>query len=104
MNASAVRANWATLLNKVYTGETQVVVEKSGIPVAAVVSAKDYEEFKRLKERRAERFAILDSMRDAFKDVPPDELEREVAKAVAQARAEIRAERASANRDTSGGA
>jgi prevent-host-death family protein len=104
MKASAVRANWATLLNKVYKGETQVVVEKSGIPVAAVVSAKDYEEFKRLKERRAERFAILDQLREAFKDVPPQELEREVAKAVAQARAEIRSERASATRDTSGGA
>jgi prevent-host-death family protein len=104
MKASVVRANWATLLNKVYKGETQVVVEKSGIPVAAVVSAKDYEEFKQHQERRAERFAVLDEMREAFKDVPPDEIEREVEKAVAQARAEIRAERASANRDTSGGA
>ena len=104
IKASAVRANWATILNKVYKGETQVVVEKSGIPVAAVVSAKDFEEFRRLQKRRAERFAILNRLREAFKDVPPAELEREVDKAVAQARAKLRAERASSiNCNDSGG-
>jgi prevent-host-death family protein len=102
MKASDVRANWANLLNKVYKGETEVVVEKSGIPVAAVVSAKDYENLKRIQAQRAERFAILDRLRDAFKDVPQAELEREVGKAVAQARAELRAKRASATRDDSG--
>src|SRR4051812_25733971 len=99
MKASEARANWADLLNKVYTGETQVVVEKSGIPVVAVVSAKDYEEFRRLQQRRAERFAILDRLRDKFKDVPAAEIEQGVARAVSQARAEIRAKQASSNRD-----
>lgn len=105
IKASQARAQWATILNKVYKGETQVVVEKSGIPVAALVFTKDYEEFRRVQERRAQRFAILDRLRDAFKDVPQAELEREVGKAVAQARAELRAERASSiNRDDSGSA
>jgi prevent-host-death family protein len=105
MKASDVRANWANLLNKVYKGETEVVVEKSGIPVAAVVSAKEYENLELMKAQRAERLAVLDQLRDAFKDVPQAELEREVKKAIAQARAQIRAERTSSiNRDDSGGA
>lgn len=86
MKASDVRANWANLLNKVYKRETEVVVEKSGIPVAALVSAKDYEEFRRVQARRSQRFAILDRLREAFKDVPQAELEREIGKAVSQAR------------------
>ena len=103
MKASDVRAKWANLLNKVYKGETEVVVEKSGIPVAAIVSAKEYEKLKRIQAQRAQRFAILDGLRDAFKDVPQAELEREVGKAVSQARAELRAKRASSiNRDDSG--
>src|ERR671932_2086974 len=105
MKASDVRANWANLLNKVYKGETEVVVEKSGIPVAAVVSAQEYENLKRIQAQRAQRFAILDRLRKAFADVPQAELEREVNKAVAQARAKLRAQRTSSmNRDDSGGA
>ena len=70
-----------------------------------LVSAKDYEEFRGIQERRAQRFAILDRLREAVKDVTQAELEGEVGKAVAQARAELRAKRASSERDDdSGGA
>ena len=90
-------------MNKVYKGETQVLVEKSAIPIVALVSARDYEEFRRVQERRSQRLAILDRLRDVFKDVPQAELEREVGRAVSQARAALRAERASSiNRDDSG--
>jgi prevent-host-death family protein len=105
MKASEARAHWAAILKKVYKGETEVLVEKSGIPVAAVVSAKEYENLKRIQAQRAQRFAILDRLREAVKDVTQAELEGEVGKAVAQARAELRAKRASSERDDdSGGA
>ena len=78
MKASDVRAQWSQLLNKVFRSKTRVVVEKSGIPVAAVISAEDLQRFTQMEEQRKERFKALDKMREAFKDVPPEEIEREV--------------------------
>lgn len=90
MKASEARAQWSQLLNRVFRDQTRVVVEKSGIPVAAVISAEDLERFNRLEKQRTERFKALDNMRDVFKDVPQVKLEREVNKALAQVRAEKR--------------
>ena len=90
MKASDVRAQWSQLLNKVFRSKTRVVVEKSGIPVAAVISAEDLQRFTQLEEQREERFKALDKMREAFKDVPPEEIEREVKRAISQVRAEKR--------------
>jgi len=86
MKASEARQQFSQVLNKVFRGETRVVVEKSGIPVAGIISADDLERFNQLESQRAERFKVLDEIREAFKDVPDEELEREVAKAVAAAR------------------
>ena len=90
MKASDVRAQWSQLLNKVFRSKTRVVVEKSGIPVAAVISAEDLQRFTQLEEQRKERFKALDKMREAFKDVSPQEIEQEVKKAISQVRTEKR--------------
>lgn len=90
MKASEVRREWSQLLNKVFRSQTRVVVEKSGIPVAAVISAEDLERFTQMEELRKERFKALDNMRDAFKDVPQEELELEINKALTEVRAEKR--------------
>ncbi|OGH29341.1 MAG: hypothetical protein A3F30_02285 [Candidatus Levybacteria bacterium RIFCSPHIGHO2_12_FULL_37_12] len=90
LKASDVRSNWSQLLNKVFRNQTRVIVEKSGIPIAAVISAEDLARFTQLEEKRKERFKILDRMRDAFKDVPVEEVEREVSKAIKEVRAERR--------------
>jgi prevent-host-death family protein len=90
INASDARQRWSELLNKVFRKETRVIVEKSGIPVAAIVSAEDLERLNRYDKERAERFKILDEIGEAFKDVPPEDLEREVTKAVALVREENR--------------
>src|SRR3989344_8581753 len=82
MKASDVRMQWSQLLNKVFSENTRVVVEKSGIPVAAVISAEDLKRFTMFEEQRAERFKILDQIGEAFKDVPKEELEREISKAL----------------------
>ncbi|MBI4494177.1 MAG: type II toxin-antitoxin system Phd/YefM family antitoxin [Chloroflexi bacterium] len=91
MKASEARQNFSQLLNKVFRRETRVIVEKSGIPVAAIISAQDLERLNRLEQEREKDFAILDEMRQAFEDVPDEELEREVSRAVAQAREQRRA-------------
>jgi prevent-host-death family protein len=97
MKISSVRAELNTLVNRVYRQETRVIVEKSGIPVAALVSTDDLERLTELDRERAERFRVLDELRAAFKDTPPEELEREAERALAEVRAEMRAEREQAD-------
>ncbi len=46
--ATEVRNKLGRLLNSVYRGEEQLVVEKMGIPVAAIISMSDYEHYRRL--------------------------------------------------------
>lgn len=91
VKASEARQNFSQLLNQVFRGEDRIVVEKSGIPVAALISAKDLARLEWLEDERARSFAIIDEIREAFKDVPDEELEREVDKAVADARRKHRA-------------
>lgn len=93
MKASDVRAQWSQLLNKVFRSKTRVVVEKSGIPVAAVISAEDLQMFTQMEEQREKRFKALDKMREAFKGVPQEEIGRKVKRAISQVRAKNRAKR-----------
>ena len=68
IKASAARAQWSQLLNGVFRGQTRVIVEKSGIPVAAIVSAQDLERLNPLDEQRKQDLAILNASQVAFKD------------------------------------
>ena len=88
MKASDVRSNWSQLLNKVFRGETEVLVEKSGIPVAAIVSAQDYQKLQQIKQRRERDFAIIDKIRAAFKDQSPEQIYKGVEQSIAEVRAE----------------
>ena len=88
MKASDVRSNWSQLLNKVFRGETDVVVEKSGIPVAAIVSAQDYEQLQRIKQQRKKDFALLREIRTAFTDQTPEQISEGVEQSIMEARAE----------------
>ena len=90
MKASEARAPWSQLLNKVFRNQTRVVVEKSGIPVAAVISAQDLQRFTQMEEQRAKKFAVLDRIGEAFKDVSEKEIEKQVKKAISEVRAENR--------------
>lgn len=96
MKISEVKRRLSALANDVHRQETRVLVEKSGIPVAALVSPADLDRlvrFDREREEREQDFAIIDEMREAFKDVPPEEIERESIRIVAELRAEKQAER-----------
>lgn len=84
------RQHFSELVNKVFRGEARVIVEKSGIPVAAIISADDLDELTRLEREREEDFKALDATRGAFKDVSEDELAREVTRAIREARARYR--------------
>jgi prevent-host-death family protein len=56
IKASVARQQFSKMLNEVFRGESRVVVEKSGIPVAAIIPAKDLQLLARLEQERAERF------------------------------------------------
>jgi prevent-host-death family protein len=96
IKASEARQQFSQLLNEAFRKETRVLVEKSGIPVAAIISASDLKRLARLEAERNKDFAILDEMREAFKDVPPEEISREVSRALSQVRAENRTKRSPA--------
>jgi prevent-host-death family protein len=96
MKATDVRANWSETINQVARRKARVVVEKAGIPVAAIISADDWNRWRRYEAQREADFAVLDRIGAAVADVPDEELEREITKAVAEVRAEMRAERAQA--------
>lgn len=98
MNVTEARRGWSDLLNRVFRRESRVVIERSGIPVAAIIPYREYEFFLHLKAKRDERFKALDEFAEPFKDVPLEEIEREVAKAIAEVRAENR-ERERAERE-----
>ena len=93
MTATDVRQHFASAINQVARQETEIIVEKSGIPVAAIVSIDDYRRLKDQDAKRAKDFKIFDEMRAAFADVSNEELEREAKKALDEVRAEMRGER-----------
>jgi prevent-host-death family protein len=62
INVSDVRQQFATVLNSVFRNERRVLLEKSGIPVAAMVSVDDLRRLEQL-EARASRAADDDSER-----------------------------------------
>lgn len=89
---SDVKQRLSQVVNEVARGEARVVVEKSGLPVAAIISVEEYRRFKAQDEarkvERKELFERLARFSDAFVDVPDDELERELANARAAVRSE----------------
>ena len=91
ITATAARQHFASVINRVARKQARVLIEKSGIPVAGIVSAGDLRRLDQLDEERAEQFSIIDEMRAAFRDVPDEEIEREVARTIAGIRAERRA-------------
>lgn len=91
MTVTTVREHWSETINAVARKHKRVVLEKAGVPVAALVSAEDLERLRRYDQERSERFAILDELSAAFADVPQAALEQEVARALAEVRADRRA-------------
>jgi prevent-host-death family protein len=77
INASTARQEWSKILNKVFREETRILVEKSGIPVAAIISARDLKRLDRLEKERSDRFRILDEVKASFRDIPEAEIENE---------------------------
>ena len=92
VGAADARARFAELVNAAAKNGDRVLIEKNGVPAAALISAFEYERMLSLLEERARAFAAITAIGDKFKDEDPDEIQREVDKAVKEARAELTAE------------
>lgn len=98
LSVSQARQRFSEALNRVYRGEARVVVEKSGIPVGAIVSPRDLRNLQQLDQERSQGWEAVERLREAFSDVPDDELEREIENAISEAKAER--ERANRKRES----
>ena len=92
MPASQARREWAPLLNRVQRDGAPVLIEKNGVPVAALISPRKLDFLLMALKKREEAFQAIAEFQAEFSDVPGEELEREIEKAVAEARVELRAE------------
>jgi prevent-host-death family protein len=86
LKASDVRQRWSEVVNEVSLDQTRVVVEKSGVPVAGVVSPQDLEWLQERDRRLAELRAVMEDVREVFQDVPPEQFGREAAQALTDIR------------------
>ena len=96
MKISEVKNQLSSVVNRVYRKETRVLVEKSGIPVAAVVSAEDLARLQQLDHAWDEGTRALERVSAAFRDVPVAELEATIDQFIAEGRASDEAGRRSA--------
>lgn len=88
LKASEMQENWSAVLDGVARHEARVVVERDGIPVAAIISPDDLMRLERLDAERHERFGALRASQAAFADIPDDEIARELNAALAAVRDE----------------
>lgn len=84
ITATDARQHFASVINRVARKEARVVIEKSGVPVAAIVSTDDIERLDQLDARLAARRKILEAMREPFREVPPAEIQRETDRIVSE--------------------
>jgi prevent-host-death family protein len=83
MSAKDARSNFSDLLGSVNYGGEEVIVERSGRPVAAVIPVPVYE---RLVAERKIRFEVIDRVRSHSPETTAEEIEHDVSAAVAMVR------------------
>ncbi len=96
MKISVVKNTLSSLVNEVYRKETRVLVEKAGIPVAALVSADDLARLNQLDRTWDEGTHALERFSEALAGIPVDELEAKIDQIIAEGRANDEVERRSA--------
>jgi prevent-host-death family protein len=87
-NVTEARKRWSELLNAVFRSRARVIVEKSGIPVAAIVSPRDLERLRQYEAEEARAWAVVCAIRERNADRDPDEVLRDVTEEVEAVRRE----------------
>jgi len=99
LKISEAKARLSSLVNEVHSQERRILIEKAGVPVAALISFEDLERLRRSEREWNERFAVVDSLREAFADLPPEQIERDITAIVREMRDEREAARRAAEQE-----
>ena len=89
INATEARQTFSQLLTSVYRSKRRVVVEKSGIPVAAIVSPEELGRLERLDTERAAAFRLIDRIRERNAGADPEQVYADVTTEVEAVRQEL---------------
>jgi prevent-host-death family protein len=92
MKISDVKNQLSSLVNEVYRKEKRILIEKAGIPVAALVSADDLAQLTQLDRAWDENTRAMERFSAAFADVSPEEAEAEIARIIADIRSQDEAQ------------
>jgi prevent-host-death family protein len=88
MKASEVRERWSETVDAIARDGVRIRIERSGTPIAALVSARDLA-WLALRDRQLEELrAAISQMRATFAVIPEEELDLHVADVLAEVRAE----------------
>ena len=79
VSAREARNKFADIMGSVRYGGEEIIVERSGRPMAALIPVDTYE---RLVAERRVRFEVVDQIRSGLPTVASDEIEKDVAQAI----------------------
>lgn len=82
--AVTARVHLGDIMKRAFRNREHFIVEKSGLPMVAILNADEY--FELVQEREA-RFAVLDQIKTRLPEVASEEIERDVQAAVRAVRA-----------------
>ncbi|MBL7081301.1 MAG: type II toxin-antitoxin system Phd/YefM family antitoxin [Candidatus Omnitrophica bacterium] len=77
--AVEARIHFGEIMKRAFKKGERFIVEKSGIPMIAILSANEYMQF---IQEREEQFQIIDRIKARLPDIPAEEVENDVRHAV----------------------
>jgi prevent-host-death family protein len=86
MNAEDSRKQFSEILNRVQRDNERIIVEKDGVPVAAIVPMSVLQADEERERARQQALTSLQEVQAAFAGIPEDELERELEMALTEAK------------------
>jgi len=105
VSATAAKNNFGAMIKSAYASDEHLIVEKSGIPVVAIIPMADYqalvkdraadaetearvEQEKKRAEARRRLKEVMERVHARMPDVSEEEADRDIARAIRQVRAE----------------
>jgi prevent-host-death family protein len=86
LGARNAKNNFADLTGKVHYGGQTVIIERSGKPAIAMISAETYRQL--IAEREA-RYQVIDRVRGRLPEASAGEVEQDVAETIAAVKADV---------------
>lgn len=77
--AVEARVHLGKIMKQVFKKGARFIVEKSGIPMVAILNVDEYQQY---FQEREERFKIIDRIRAKLPDIPAEEVEKDVCAAI----------------------